>query len=113
MGYVAAFLKVEEIFPEAKTIASPTQIKQDGIYLLFDGSKALNLAEDEIYFTLAVCANSYTKENGVMPKVDELRKTALEAFSTNDIRWKEIKALSFEGSTLYLVVCSFTFKIEI
>lgn len=112
MGYVETYERVEEIFPEAITIASPNQIKQDGVYLLFEGSKALNITQDEISFSLAIAANSYTKENGVMSKVDALRKTAVEAFSNNEIRWKEVKALSFEGSTLFLVVCSFTFKID-
>lgn len=113
MGYVEAFEKASSTFPNAIEIASPSQIKQNGLYLLFDGSKSFNTVKDELFFSLVIAANSYTKENGVMQKVDELRITSNEAFAEHEIRWLEIKAISFAGSELYFMECRFKMTISI
>jgi hypothetical protein len=109
MGYVEAFANVEAYVPEAITVASGAEIKQNGIYLLFDGAKPFSIVEDKVHFTIVVAANSYKKENGVMGVVDDLRK---RSFKHDKIAWQEVKALAFENTQLYFVACKIGVEID-
>lgn len=109
MGYVEAFAKVGELFGEAKPITHPSFIKQDGIYLLFDGSKSISGARDKLYFTIAIAANSLKGENSVMGKVDEFRSLVI---GESLLDWEETKSVSFETSTLYIVACSIVYNLD-
>lgn len=111
MGYLEAFRAIETTFTEAIIVTDGGQIKQNGIYIFFDGSVANNKVEDTLSFTVAVASNSMTKENGAMSKVDELRKKAID--SRFDIDFKRSKGVSFENSLLYIVALEFTIKINI
>ena len=109
MGYVEAFEVVEAYVPEAIVVASGAEIKQNGIYLLFDGAKPFSVVEDKVHFTIVVAANSYTRENGVMGVVDDLRK---RSFAHAKIDWQEVKALVFENAQLYFVACNIRVEID-
>lgn len=109
MGYVEAFGNVEAYVPEAITVASGAEIKQNGIFLLFDGARPFSVVRDKVRFTIVVAANSYTKQNGVMGIVDDLRA---RSFSHAKIEWQEVKALAFENTHLYFVAISIQVEID-
>ena len=109
MGYVEAFEVVEAYVPEAIVVASGAEIKQNGIYLLFDGAKPFSVVEDKVHFTIVVAANSYTRGNGVMGAVDDLR---IRSFKHAKIDWQEVKALAFENTQLYFVACNIRVEID-
>lgn len=111
MGYLEAIKAMESTFTEAIVITNGSQINQNGIYIFYDGSVADNIVEDTLSFTVAVAANTMTKENGAMSKVDELRKKAID--SNFDIDFKRSKGVSFENSSLYIVALEFTIKINL
>jgi len=113
MGYVEAFAYVEELFSEAIVISTPAQINQNGVYLLFDGARSINAAQDELFFVLVVAANSYAKQNGAMAKIDEIRNKTLETFKYASIKFGGVEALTFETGTLYLVAYKFSLEIDI
>jgi len=109
VGYVEAFTKVETVFPEAKVIVHPSLIKQDGFYLLFEGSKSSSKFKDKLFFTLAIAANSFKNENGVMQKVDEFRERTIKE---SLFEWEETKSVALETSTLYIVACGFSYDLD-
>lgn len=109
MGYVEAFGDVETLFPEAIVLSAPELIKQAGTYLLFDGAKSLSAAEDTLFFSIAIAANSYTKSNGVMQKADDFRRRCIPS---TKIKFNDIKALSFENSSLYIVACRVVYNLD-
>jgi hypothetical protein len=109
MGYVEAFALVESYVPEAIIVATPAQINQNGIYLLFDGARPMSVVQDKVHFTIVVAANSYKKENGVMSIVDDLH---IRSFAHSKIEWQEVKALAFENTQLYFVACNIRVEID-
>lgn len=111
MGYVEAFKAIESTFTEAIVISDGSKINQNGVYIFYNGSKPDNKVTDILSFAVVVAANSYTKENNVMEKVNEMRLLALD--SVFDIDFKGSKGVSFENSSLYIVALEFTIKINV
>jgi len=102
MGYIDAMKATEALFTEATPIASPQSINQAGNYLLFGGAKPINGTEDRLAFLLVLAANSYSGKNGLMEKVEDMRKRILE--SAFDFSLLSIKRAELLSQTLFSVV---------
>lgn len=109
-----AIEKIKEIFPKAICINGVEAIKQNGLYLVFDGCEAISPAIDLAKFALVLAANSLEGDN--FAAIGELEQIRAELFrfgaKHGESYYKQIKAAKFEGSALYLYAVIFEIEID-
>ncbi len=116
-----AVSELKKMFPDILDINDPAAIRQNGLYLYFDGSAPVSATKDRAHFIVLLAGNSFsTKElmnegSPVCERLSVLRKTLFEyvAVNGNDLAFKGIKAAMFEGSTLYVYAISIGFDIVV
>lgn len=110
MGYVDAFKAVSATFSEAVSISHPSLINQNGSYILFNGSKAVDGVQDELSFLLVIAANSFVGDNGLLGMIDEaqmrVRKSPFDMSITSATR------AELGNNTLYSAALNIKIKIN-
>lgn len=109
-----AIEKIKEIFPKAICINGVETIKQNGLYLVFDGCDVVSPAIDLAKFALVLAANSLDSDNFAALRELEQIRTELFRFGARygESYYKQIRAAKFEGSTLYLYAVIFEIEID-
>jgi len=110
MGYVDAFSAISGTFSEAVAVSHPSLVNQNGSYILFNGSNAIDKVQDEISFLLILAANSFVGENGLLAVVDEAQKRVRK--SPFDMSISSSTRAEIGNNTLYSVVLNIKIKIN-
>jgi len=110
MGYVDAFSAVSGSFIEAIVVAHPSLVNQNGVYILFNGSRAADKAQDEISFLLILAANSFVGENSLLELIDDAQERVRN--SPFDMSISNSTRAEIGNNTLYSVVLNIQIKIN-
>lgn len=109
MSYSEAFVAASSTFTEAIVIANPSQINQVGDYLLFNGAKPASKNTDTINYLLVMVASSYTGENGLMDRIDEMRKRIIK--SPFSLWLVSVRRAELNAPTLYSVAMEIAIEV--
>lgn len=109
-------LRIKEKFPTAIEVTSPEKINQNGLYLYFDGTSPIDVATDAASFVLLLAGNTLSAKGGtsVIEELMRIRKGVFElGVEFRKSCFKGIRAVVFEGSTLFMYALKLEVEVKI
>lgn len=114
MDLIEATELVQEKFPKGKFISNLEHIKQNGLYLYFDGVLENNTSTDKARFMVLVAGNSLSGDAGAISELKIIRKSIFDiSVGAGKNCFKGIKAASFEGSSMFIYAISIEIEVKI
>lgn len=115
MDIIEKYNELQATFSEAIVVSGISQIRQNGVYLYFDGTNNVNTTKDNASFAIIVAGNSLAgRADSALSLVADIRKRVF-AFGAKYGKnyFKGVKAAQFEGSTLFLYAVLLEIEIDI